>query len=126
MIQMIINDAKAMEGDAITAEADSQTQYEVFVTDTNASIDAKRKEKIYCSEVKATAEQNKVEASMERDSVMQELEALASENADLHKSCDYTLKNFDLRQTAREAEIHALQNAISLLSGASFAAFLES
>ena len=36
---------------------------------------------------------------------------LANENADLHKSCDFVLKNFEIRQTARGEEIEALQQA---------------
>merc|ERR1719181_2193214 len=38
MIEQIINDAKAMEADAIKAEEDAQTAYESFVTETNAAI----------------------------------------------------------------------------------------
>merc|ERR1719218_334244 len=36
MLQQIINDAKAMEAEAIHAEEDSQKAYEEFVKDTNA------------------------------------------------------------------------------------------
>merc|ERR1719261_1532757 len=41
MIQMIIDDAKAMEAEAIKGEEDAQSTYETFVTDTNASIEEK-------------------------------------------------------------------------------------
>merc|ERR1719352_613006 len=90
MMSGIINDAKAMETEAM-----------------------------------AKAEGDKVEAETERDSVLGELEQLANENADLHKSCDFTLKNFELRQTARDEEIEALKQSIAMFSGASFSAFLE-
>merc|ERR1740117_2478790 len=43
MIQQIINDAKAMEAEAIRAEEDSQKSYEDFVKETNASIEEKSK-----------------------------------------------------------------------------------
>merc|ERR1719478_1384470 len=101
MIEQIIADAKAMEEEALKAEEDSQIAYESFVTETNASIDAATKESITCSENQAKAEAQKVETEMNRDGVVDELTALMEENADLHKSCDYTLKNFDLRQGAR-------------------------
>jgi len=42
MIQNIIDDAKAMEHEAIRGEEDAQTAYENFVKETNASIDAKK------------------------------------------------------------------------------------
>merc|ERR1719335_520640 len=125
MMSGIINDAKAMEAEAIRGEEDAQKTYETFVMDTNMSIDEKTKDIVSKTEAKAKAEEDKVEAQKERDAVLGELEQLANENADLHKSCDFTLKNFELRQTAREEEIEALKQSIAMFSGASFSAFLE-
>merc|ERR1740133_211619 len=125
MMQGIIDDAKAMEAEAIRGEEDSQKSYEDFVKDTNTSIEAKTKDIVSKSSMKAKAEGEKVEAETERDGVMGELEQLANENADLHKSCDFTLKNFELRQTARDDEIEALKQALAMFSGASFSAFLQ-
>jgi len=125
MIEQIIADAKAMEEDALKSEEEAQVAYETFVTETNASIDAATKESITCAENQAKAEAQKVETEMNRDGVVDELTALMGENADLHKSCDYTLKNFDLRQGARQSEMEALKQALSILSGASFGAFLQ-
>merc|ERR1719316_1572237 len=106
-------------------EEDAQKTYEQFVMDTNMSIDEKTKDIVAKTEMKAKAEEDKVEAQAERDTVLGELEQLANENADLHKSCDFTLKNFELRQTAREEEIEALKQSIAMFSVASFSAFLE-
>jgi chromosome segregation ATPase len=125
MIEQIIADAKAMEADALKAEEESQIGFETFVADTNMSIETKTKEGVTAAENQAKAESEKVEKEMERDGVMEELEALGGENADLHESCDFTLKNFDVRQAARDNEIEALKQALSLLSGASFGAFLQ-
>merc|ERR1719305_1664160 len=41
MIAQIINDAKAMEAEAIRAEEDAQKAYEDFVKDTNSSVEEK-------------------------------------------------------------------------------------
>merc|ERR1719235_2009071 len=125
MIEQIIADAEAMEKDALKAEEEEQIAYETFTTETNASIEAATKESITCAETQAKKESEKVETEMARDGVMSELEALAGENADLHKSCDYTLKNFDLRQAARQSEMEALKQALSILSGAVMSAFLQ-
>jgi len=125
MMSGIINDAKAMEAEAIRGEEDAQKTYEDFVKDTNNSVEMKVKDIVSKSDMKAKAEQAKVEAETERDSVLGELEQLANENADLHKSCDFTLKNFELRQTARDDEIEALKQSIAMFSGASFSAFLS-
>jgi len=125
MMESIIGEAKAMEAEAIRGEADAQTAYETFVKDTNESITEKTKDIINKSDMKAKAESDKVEKEAELEAVMGDLESLANENADLHKSCDFTLKNFDLRQGARDDEIEALKQALNIFSGASFAAFLQ-
>merc|ERR1712194_485354 len=96
MLQQIIGDAKKVEAEAITSEEDAQTAYESFVKESNASIEAKKT----------------------LDGVNNELAALGNTKSDLHSSCDFVLKNFDLRQTARSEEIESLRNAKSILSGA--------
>lgn len=49
-----------------------------------------------------------------------ELEQLSNENADLHKSCDFVMKNFEVRQEAFDQEVEALRQAKAILSGADF------
>merc|ERR1719355_208165 len=122
MIQQIINDAKAMEAEAIKSEEDAQKAYEDFVKETNNSIEAKSTDITNKTEEKAKAEGDKVEAEVEKEAVMTELEQLANEDADLHSSCDFVLKNFEIRQTARDQEIEALKQAKAILSGAKFSA----
>merc|ERR1719464_388825 len=98
MIQEIINDAKAMEAEAIRSEEDAQKAYEDFVKETNASIEAKSKEIVNKSEEKAKAESELVETKEAKEAVMLELEQLSNYNAELHQSCDFVMKNFDVRQ----------------------------
>merc|ERR1719420_919310 len=50
MIQKIIDDAKALEAEAIRAEEDAQKMYEDFVKETNASIEANSKDIVNKSE----------------------------------------------------------------------------
>merc|ERR1719337_672141 len=96
MIQQIINDAKAMEAETIRAEEDAQKAYKDIVNK---------------SEEKAQAEADLVETEEAHEAVMLELEQLANYKGQLHESCDFVLKNFDLRQTARDEEIEALKQA---------------
>merc|ERR1719399_2248595 len=110
MITQIVNDAKAMEAEAIHDETDAQAAYESFVQESNASITAKNEDIVNKSEAKATAEADKASAEEARDATQIELEQLANEKADLHKACDFTLKNFDIRQEARDQEVEALQH----------------
>merc|ERR1712176_656681 len=125
MIQQIINDAKAMEAEAIRAEEDAQKAYEDFVKETNASIESKTKEIINKSEEKAKAETDLTQANADKEAVLLELEQLSNYNAELHQSCDFVVKNFEIRQTARDEEIEALKQAKAILSGADFQAFLQ-
>merc|ERR1719421_1690894 len=112
MIEQIIRDAKQLEAEAIQAETDSQKAYESFVKDSNKSIEEKNRDITNKTEEKATAEGDKTAAD--------EAQQLSNENADLHKSCDFVLKNFDIRQEARDQEVEALRQAKAILSGAKF------
>jgi len=125
MIQQIINDAKSMEAETIRAEEDSQKAYEEFVKDTNGSVEQKGKDIVHKSEIKAKAEAALVQAKADQDAVMLELEQLGNAKADLHSSCDFIVKNFDIRQSARDEEIEALKQAKAILSGAKFSMFLQ-
>jgi len=120
LIESIIRDAKAMEQDAIRSEEDAQKAYEDFVKETNNSIETKGKEIINKSEEKAKKEEELVEAQKSLDAAGLESEQLANYKTELHSSCDFVLKNFDMRQTARDEEVEALKQALSILSGAKF------
>jgi len=125
MIQQIINDAKAMEADAIRSEEDAQKAYEDFVKETNASIESKTKEMINKTEENAKAEGDLTETNEAKENALLELEQLSNYNAELHQSCDFVMKNFDIRQTARDEEVDALKQAKAILSGAKFSDFLQ-
>merc|ERR1711966_634956 len=96
-----------------------------IVKDANGSIEAKSKDIVNKSETKAKAEADLVEAKENKEAVMLELEQLANYKAELHSSCDFVVKNFEIRQTARDEEIEALKQAKAILSGAKFEAFLQ-
>merc|ERR1719191_1733585 len=74
---------------------------------------------------KAQMKSDKTETSVARDYSLATLSTLENESTSLHVDCDYTLKNFDLRQTQRGEEVEALKQALSFLSGASFKALLQ-
>jgi len=125
LIQQIIDDAKAMEAEAIRSEEDAQKAYEDFVKETNASVEAKSKEIVNQSEEKAKRESDLVETKESKEAVMLELEQLSNYDAQLHQSCDFVMKNFEVRQTARDEEVEALRQAKAILSGAKFEEFLQ-
>lgn len=118
MMQQIINDAKNMEAEAIRSEEDAQKAYENFVQETNAGVEAKNRDLVNKSELKAKAEADNVEEKEGLENTMLELEQLANYNAELHGSCDFVLKNFEIRQSARDEEMEALGEAKAILRGA--------
>ena len=126
LIAQIIEDSKAMEAEAIKAEGSAQEAYESFVKETNASIEAASKDIINKSESKGKAEDYLAQSKTEHESVVTILDELSAYNSELHASCDFILKNFDIRQTARDEEIEALKQAKAILSGADMEAFLQS
>merc|ERR1712151_19147 len=97
MLEQIISDAKAMEAETIRAEEGAQKAYEDFVKDTNNSIEAKTKDITNKAENKAKAESELVETKEAKEATMLELEQLSNYDAQLHQSCDFVQKNFDLR-----------------------------
>merc|ERR1719217_1420159 len=74
---------------------------------------------------RASLSSDKVETSEAKDYTVATLDNLEQESTSLHVDCDYTLKNFDLRQTQRGTEVEALKQALAILGGASFKALLQ-
>merc|ERR1719390_186664 len=120
MLEQIIGETKTMEADAVKAETDAQKAYEAFVKDTNASMEEKTRSITNKSEEKAIAEADKVAEEEALTAALNEQQELMNENADLHKSCDFTLDNFDARQAALDQEMDGLREAKSVLSGSNF------
>jgi hypothetical protein len=118
MIEQIIRDTETLEAEAMKAETDAQKAYEEFVKDTNGSVEEKTRMITDKTSEKAQAEEDKTATSEGKDTALAEQQQLANENADLHKACDFTLKNFDIRQEARDQEVEALRQAKAILSGA--------
>merc|ERR1719478_1080734 len=117
MLEQIIAETKTMEADAVKAETDAQKAYEAFVKDTNMSIEEKTRDITNKSEEKAVAEADKVSEEEALTAALNEQQELMNENADLHKSCDFTLDNFDARQAALDQEMEGLFEAKSVLHG---------
>jgi len=120
LIQKIIGEAKQMENETVQAEKDAQSAYETFVKDTNTDIADKQRQIVDSTESKAKAELDRTQAEDDLKATMTELDELAAYSANLHASCDFVVKNFDIRQTARAQEIEALRQAKAILSGAQF------
>merc|ERR1719456_1236258 len=113
-----MNDSKATENENIVAEQDAQVAYESFMKDSNDSVAQKMEEIVNKTEKLARAQEEKIQSEADHKNTMAAIMTLSDESGDLHKSCDFILKNFDIRQKARAAEIDALNQAKAILSGA--------
>merc|ERR1719265_274848 len=118
MLEEILADTRKTEDQAMTSEQDSQSAYENFMKDSNKSILKTTQAISDMTGARATAKEELSMAKTDFSQTMAELESLDQTNADLHKSCDFILKNFDSRQAARSAEMDALREAKNILSGA--------
>merc|ERR1719440_1084989 len=117
MLEDVLADTRKTEDQAMASEMDAQSAYENFMKDSNKSIKQTQESVSDMSGARAQAKEELSMAKTDFAQTMQELEGLDQTNQDLHKSCDYTLKNFDARQQARAAEMDALNEAKNILSG---------
>jgi len=120
LLRQIIADAHTMENNAIRAEQDSQSAYEAFVRETNGVADALQAEIVSKQKAKADGDIATTATGEDQKSALADLARMKSEEADLHGSCDFTMKNFDIRQAARDEEVDALKQAKAVLRGANF------
>jgi hypothetical protein len=117
MLEEIIADSKKADDEAMDSEEDAQTAYESFMKSGNTEITARQTAISHMSKAKAEAEMDLLNTKSDLAATMKTLEELNDLKINLHKSCDYLLKNFDARQAARTAEINALKEAKDILSG---------
>jgi len=120
MIQTLVEESAELEADAMKAEADSQAAYETFMKDSTAANDAAMKTITNKSKAKATADADRTAASNDLKLTITDLLTLGEYNQELHKKCDFLIKNFDLRQSSRVQEMEALAQAKAIFQGAKF------
>jgi len=117
LIEQIIQDSDQLEGEATKGEYSAQANYETMVNDSTALI-ADLDAAIYAKgKAIAQAKLDTADAQSDLDSTNGELESLAQYDSDLHAQCDFTMKNFDIRQKARMQEMEAIGAAKAILSG---------
>merc|ERR1719316_2376164 len=116
----IIAESKDIESKALKAENAAQKAYEEYITDSNAAVAAASDNVASKTEAMALADKDKIQASESRDHTIQDLLMLGESNVAMHQDCDFLIKNFEIRQSARAEEIESLFNAKAIFSSASF------
>jgi hypothetical protein len=118
LLQSIIGESEDVEKKALNAENEAQKSYEEYIADSNAANTAASENIMNKSGAMAKAEKDKIQATESRDATIQDLLLLGEGNAALHQDCDFLIKNFEVRQSARAEEIESLFNAKAIFSGA--------
>merc|ERR1719262_643939 len=112
LIAEIIREASSLEAEATVAEQGAQNDYQAFVAETAKSIAAANRSISAKSDEKADLEEAIVAAKKDRTDSTNKLMDLGKYEMQLHTSCDYVMKNFEMRQTARQEEMDGLSHGL--------------
>jgi len=118
MLDQIITDSKQVEDEAVRDEQDANAGYVSLLEQENAANAALQKDLDGKKARLARDMTALVEDGREKKSDTKTLGVDEDKVKQLHLGCDYVLKNFDVRQTARTEEKEALKQALAILSGA--------
>jgi len=118
MIDVLIADLDKEMTEAKAEEKNGQEDYETMMTESAAKRTEDSKALGGKMEAKAEAEKTKSEQTEVKKDTQSELYATLKYIDGLHHECDWLMKFFDVRKTARTGEIDALVKAKEVLSGA--------
>merc|ERR1719361_3132682 len=118
MIDALIADLDKEMTEAKADEKNGQEDYETMMSESAAKRTEDSKSLSAKMEAKADAEKTLSEQTEIKKDTHKELWATMEYINSLHHECDWLLKFFDVRKTARTGEIDALVKAKEVLSGA--------
>merc|ERR1719301_520914 len=101
MIGSIIEESKEEEKETIKAENDANAAYAAFNEDASASVAAMSTSVNNKAEELAKVDENHAKATSSLRATEADLLSLLKYVTELHGSCDFLLRYFDVRQTKR-------------------------
>jgi chromosome segregation ATPase len=120
MMDTMVADLDKEMQEAELEEKDAQEDYETMMRDAAEKRVLDSKSITEKEGTKADEEVSIEKETQERHAKMKEAVATVTVIEDLHKDCDFLLKNYDTRKEARTGEIEAMKKAKAVLSGADF------
>merc|ERR1719263_950347 len=117
---MIVRDMEMDGKDAQYEEKTAQKDYATLMGDSQSTRSQDVKSVTDKEASKAQMEGQLQDLNEKKSASSEELLGIAQMIQSLHKSCDFIMKNFDMRKEARTNEIESLKNAKAILSGADF------
>merc|ERR1719262_1049212 len=120
LMDMLVGELKASLQEAVMTEKYAQKEYVELMKDSQSKRAQDGKSLVTENGAKANLEGSLTEAKENQQLTMEQEANVISTLAKLHGSCDFILKNFELRLNARTAEIEGLKTAKAVLAGANF------
>merc|ERR1719421_1652487 len=118
LMDMISKELENTIRDAEYDEKTAQKDYVELMGDCQASRAQNMKSITDKEGAKAELAAKKVAAKSKEMGDLKDLEIIGKYVTQLHGDCDFILENYDIRKTARTAEIESLKNAKAILAGA--------
>merc|ERR1712008_178157 len=120
MMDLLIADLDKEMTEAKTEEKDAQADYETTMRDSGEKRVADSKSLADKQATKADTEKALADLGTEKKDTVGELFATLKYIQSLHTECDWLMKYFEMRKTARTGEIDSLVKAKAVLSGADY------
>jgi len=120
MMDLLIKDLDKEMTEATAGEKDGQAEYEVMMKESATKRVADSKSLADKQATKADTEKALADSTAEKKDTVGELFATLKYIQSLHTECDWLIKYFEMRKTARTGEIDSLVKAKAVLSGADY------
>jgi len=113
----IVADSEHVQTQCYSDNGQGQLAYEEFMRDTNKAVILLKRQIVDQTEEMAQADADLTRVKADLHQNMEDLEAQDALNQQVHKDCDFTMKNFEQRQESLDDEVDALYEAISMMGG---------
>merc|ERR1719359_1067092 len=120
LMDMIMGEVKTSVTEMKMDEKYAQKEYVALMADSQESRATDLKSMTESTASKADLESSLTEAKESQMLTLEQSQNVIATIAKLHGSCDFIIKNFELRLNARTAEIEGLKTAKAVLAGANF------
>merc|ERR1719331_585909 len=120
MMNMMMSDIEKQLTEMKVNEKDAQEDYESFMAD---SADKRKEDSKSITDKEGSLAELEGELLANQEALKAkkyELMDVEKYIMELHKECDWIMKNYDLRKSARAGEVDSLKNAKATLSGADY------
>lgn len=121
MIDTLVQDLEKEMTEAEVMEKEAQSDYEKLMADAGEKRAADGKGLTEKEGALADTQASLEETLGKKDGLNKEMMGNAEYTASLHAECDWLLKYYDTRKTARTQEMESLSDAKAVLSGADMA-----